>query len=81
MLRKATLAATALVSAVASLPGASFENTSSNSVTFSPPIASPQCTGLVSLPVSVGKRLTLKGRMLTARGGRSDTDRIKLNCR
>jgi len=80
MLRKATLAATALVSAVASLPGASFDNTSSNSVTFSPPIASPQCTGLVSLPVGVGRRLTLKARLLTA-GGRSDTDRIKLNCR
>ncbi|MCW5891354.1 MAG: hypothetical protein KIT14_12490 [bacterium] len=79
-LRKAPLAALALLSALAALPGARVVGPYGNDVRFEPVIATANCTALAALPVPAGKRLALKGKLTTA-GGRPDRDRLKLACR
>ena len=80
LLRKQSTVAFAIVSALASLPGATVQGIFGNEVSFSPSITTPRCTGLISIQVPLSRKISLKGRVSTA-VGKTDKDRLKLACR
>ncbi len=85
LLKRSTGIASALMAALDSLPGARVGGMFSNSVTFSPVVDETECTPLFSVPVALGKKLTLKGIATTVPGGIRgteirDKDKLKLAC-
>jgi Dictyostelium (slime mold) repeat len=79
LLKRNVSIASALMAALDSLPGARVEGMFSNSLTFSPAVHDTECTPLFSVPVHVGKKVTLKGKSSTVTGIR-DKDKLKLAC-
>ena len=67
------------MAALDSLPGARVQGMFSNSLTFSPAVDDTECTPLFSVPVAVGKKVTLKGNASTVTGIH-DKDKLKLAC-
>jgi hypothetical protein len=51
----------------------------SNELTFSPALDDTECTPLFSVPVAVGKKVTIKGNSSTVLGVH-DKDKLKLAC-
>jgi hypothetical protein len=80
LLRRNTGIAAALIAAVDSLPGASVQGGMfSNSVMFKPVVDDTECTPIFSVPLAVGKKVTLKGNSSTVLGVH-DKDKLKLAC-
>ena len=65
------------------MPGARVGGMFSNAVSFSPAVDETQCTPLFSVPVLLGKKVTLKGIATTVPVGANgirDKDKLKLAC-
>ena len=79
LLRRNVGIAAALMAALDSLPGARVQGMFSNELTFSPAVDHTECTPLFSVPVALGKKVTLKGSASTITGIH-DKDKLKLAC-